>query len=209
MERAGGRPWSWGRKPDSVPRLAPGLIVISLGRSRGRPAEAGCDIPGTVERAAQSPILSCTGLGFPCHRHRCQRGGLLPHLFTLAATAISNLGSEISEAAVFSLWHYPSRRLDPPCPGLSRSASGRRPCSQPCRRDSVSCRESCPRVSGLSSPNRLPESGFPRTAGALGASLPAPSGCFQRTERRPGPKTKEGQIEAGGNKKQEGLFGAR
>src|SRR5208283_4210669 len=65
------------------------------------------------------------------------------------------------QRAVYSLWHYPSRRLDPPRPGLSRSASGRRPCGQPDRRVNVSCRESCPTVSGLSSPYRLQGPGCP------------------------------------------------
>jgi len=64
------------------------------------------------------------------------------------------LPSHCDRRAVCFLWHCPSRRLDPPRPGLSGSASGRRPCGQPNRRDSVSRRESCPMVSGLSSPNR-------------------------------------------------------
>ena len=71
--------------------------------------------------------------------------------------------------AVCFLWHFPSSRLDAGCPGLRR--------------------ESCPVVSGLSSPNRR-RTGSPRSVDALGAALPAPSGCFQRTERRSGPKTK-------------------
>ena len=44
----------------------------------------------------------------------------------------------------------------------------------------------------LSEPPARP--GLPRNAGALGAALPAPSGCFQRTERRSGPKTKPGML---------------
>ncbi len=45
---------------------------------------AGCDIPVAIGRAAQPPILPCTGRGFSCRRRRRRRGGLLPHLFTLA-----------------------------------------------------------------------------------------------------------------------------
>ncbi len=184
------------------------MIVISLRslagpvlRSRGA-SEGGCDIPGTVGRAAQSPILSCTGLGFPCRR-RCRRArwALTPpfHPHPSPRRFRGWLG------AVCFLWHFPSRRLEPPCPGLSRSDSGRRPCGQPRRRDSVSRRESCPMVSGLSSPNRSRIPADPEPAGALGAGLPAPSGCFQRTERRPGPKTKEFDDGAGNRKTQEHL----
>ncbi|MEO0054613.1 MAG: hypothetical protein RLZZ50_560 [Verrucomicrobiota bacterium] len=46
-----------------------------------RPLE--CGIPATNGRAAQSPILPCTGRGLPCRRPRGRRGELLPHLFTL------------------------------------------------------------------------------------------------------------------------------
>ena len=117
-------------------------------------------------------------------------------------------GEAARRRAVCSLWHCPSRRLDPPCPGLSSSDSGRRPCGQPHRRDSVSCRESCPMVSGLSSPNRRSHPGCPGPGGVLGAGLPAPSGCFQRTERRSGPKTKDFNSGAGEWKTQEHLFRA-
>ena len=52
-------------------------------RDRSRVQPGGCGIPATVGRAAQSPILPCTGRGLPCRRPRGRRGGLLPHLFTL------------------------------------------------------------------------------------------------------------------------------
>ena len=172
--------------------------------SEARGASArGCDIPGTVGRAVQSPILSCTGLGFPCRRHCCQaRWALTPPFHPYPSAR----GEAAGRRAVCFLWHFPSRRLDPPCPGLSSSDSGRRPCGQPRRRDSVSCRESCPMVSGLSSPNRLPSPDCPGFGGALGAGLPAPSGCFQRTERRSGPKTKDFDDGTGRRKTQERLL---
>ena len=47
------------------------------------------------------PIRSCSRWGLPC-RFRCRtRGALLPHLFTLAAGFLSELG------AVRFLWHFP------------------------------------------------------------------------------------------------------
>ncbi len=50
-------------------------------------AEAKCGIPAAVGRAAQPPILPCTGLGFSCRRDCSRRGGLLPHLFTMTDPA--------------------------------------------------------------------------------------------------------------------------
>src|SRR4051812_714245 len=42
------------------------------------------------ERAAPgSPIWPCTRWGFPCHCHYWQRGGLLPHLFTLTGSLLN------------------------------------------------------------------------------------------------------------------------
>src|SRR5690606_28605067 len=88
------------------------------------------DISG---RAAQSPILPCAGLGLPCPPDRSDGGGPLPHLFTHTS---SNFKFEIStfkaSEAVYSLWHWPSRRLDAPRPRFRG--------------------ESCPMASGLSSP---------------------------------------------------------
>jgi len=57
----------------------------------------GCGIPVTIGRAAQSPILPCTERGFSCHRHRCRRGGLLPHLFTLTVLFLSFPLSQFSD----------------------------------------------------------------------------------------------------------------
>ena len=45
-------------------------IIISLGRLRDLLAEARCSIPAAVGRAAQPPILPCTGLGFSCRPSR-------------------------------------------------------------------------------------------------------------------------------------------
>ena len=52
--------------------------------TRLSPGEAGCGIPAAIGRATQPPILPCTGRGFSCRRRCRRRGGLLPHLFTLA-----------------------------------------------------------------------------------------------------------------------------
>lgn len=50
-----------------------------------QPIPGTCFAFATAERAAPgSPIWPCTRWGFPCHCHYWQRGGLLPHLFTLA-----------------------------------------------------------------------------------------------------------------------------
>ena len=94
--------------------------------------------------------------------------------------------------AVSSLWHCPSRGFEPPCPGLSGSASGRWPCGLPCRRDSVSCRESCPRVSGLSSPNRQRSPGLPRTAGAQARVYPR-RGMFPKNGATTWPQDQGGE----------------
>ena len=56
----------------------------SVARLANQAGEGGCGIPAAIERAAQPPILPCTGRGFSCRRRRRRRGGLLPHLFTLA-----------------------------------------------------------------------------------------------------------------------------
>ena len=76
-------------KPDSVPRLAtlrPSFLSDRLAAdppSRAPKSEGGCGIPVAIGRAAQPPILPCTGRGLSC-RPRCRgRGGLLPHLFTI------------------------------------------------------------------------------------------------------------------------------
>jgi len=76
--------------------------VISLGRSRDLPAEARCDIPAAVGRAAQPPILPCTGLGFSCRPPRGEtRWALTPPFHPYRAVA---------RPAVYSLWHCPSPR---------------------------------------------------------------------------------------------------
>ncbi len=63
------------------PRDEPARRCRPCDFSRFRPG--GCGIPATIGRAAQSPILPCTGRGLPCRRPHDRRGGLLPHLFTL------------------------------------------------------------------------------------------------------------------------------
>jgi hypothetical protein len=59
---------------------------MHLARRTSIPAKAGRDVPETIGRAARFPISSCIGLGLPCPLDRSRGGGLLPHLFTLAAS---------------------------------------------------------------------------------------------------------------------------
>ncbi len=100
------------------------------GSTEGEPntGGAGCGIPVAVGRATQPPILPCTGRGFSCRRRRRRRGGLLPHLFTLAA-------------------RLPARRYVF-CDTVRRGALKRRACAR-----GEAGTASCPAVSGLSSPN--------------------------------------------------------
>ena len=75
-------------KPDSVPRLAALRQSFLSTPSRASPRPGACPawrcgIPAAMGRAAQPPILPCTGRGLSCRPPRGGRGGLLPHLFTL------------------------------------------------------------------------------------------------------------------------------
>jgi hypothetical protein len=107
---------------------------------RGEPRGTdGCDIPETMGRAVQSPILSCTGRGFSCRPPRGGRGGLLPHLFTLTPRFRGTPGRYI-------LCDTVRRR------GLNRAA-----CACLAARAA-----SCPAVSGLSSPNFYRARRYPR-----------------------------------------------
>ncbi len=95
------------------------------------PAEAdGCDIPETMGRAVQSPILSCTGRGFSSRTPHGVRGGLLPHLFTLTPRPRG-----AGRRSVF-------------CDTVRRRGLNRAACACLAARAA-----SCPAVSGLSSPN--------------------------------------------------------
>jgi hypothetical protein len=110
-------------------------------RPRGaNPAQADrCDIPETMGRAVQSPILSCTGRGFSCHPPRGGRGGLLPHLFTLTLRPFR------------AAWRYVL------CDTVRRRGLNRAACA------CLSARAaSCPAVSGLSSPNFYRARRYPR-----------------------------------------------
>ncbi len=44
-----------------------------------------CAAPPGKERLAFLPIWSCSVWGLPCRSHCCERGGLLPHPFTLTS----------------------------------------------------------------------------------------------------------------------------
>ena len=67
------------------------------------------DLPGSFRRATleRSPIWSCSVWGLPCLRCHHRSGALLPHLFTLTASA-----TEAEEEAVYFLWHFPSGHPD-------------------------------------------------------------------------------------------------
>ena len=60
------------------------------------------------------PIWSCSVWGLPCRSHRCGRGGLLPHPFTLTSAPSR------TKLAVCFLLHWPSRSLDAPIPDVIR-----------------------------------------------------------------------------------------
>jgi hypothetical protein len=104
------------------------VFAISLADLRPLRTEIRCGIPVAIGRAAQPPILPCTGRGLSCRRHCWRRGGLLPHLFTLTS-------------------RLPARRFVF-CDTFRRRAL---------KRAARTCREaraaSCPAVSGLSSPS--------------------------------------------------------
>jgi len=95
-----------------------------------------------------SPIWSCSARGLPCRRHRCLRGGLLPHLFTLTLGVVPGTTGNASVAgpkpqAVCFLWHFPfpadlAAGTSPRVPNLRFGIRGAR----------------CPSESGLSSPSR-------------------------------------------------------
>ena len=73
-------------KPSSVIRL-PEWMIIYLGHWL---PNASCSHPNVITRRATSsaPIWPCSKWGLPCHVCHQTRGGLLPHRFTLARSAI-------------------------------------------------------------------------------------------------------------------------
>ena len=150
-------------KPDYVWRArglrnAARVTVISLGRLRdlrvqrrdaayprlrdGPPSRLFCLAPDWVFRAA--------GLA-------ARRGRLLPHLFTITARRTRPpFDGACARGCLFSVTLSVNAGYGPRCPGLGGSVSDRQqraPCGARAtsRRDDVSCRESCPAVSGLSS----------------------------------------------------------
>jgi hypothetical protein len=138
-------------KPDSVPPDESGFsrhfshgLASRAAIRRLAPARRRCGIPVAIGRAAQPPILPCTGRGFSC-RQRCRwRGGLLPHLFTL--TPRNPESKTPNRARRFVLCDTVRRRA------LKRDA---RACGE-------ACAASCPAVSGLSSPNFHRARRYPR-----------------------------------------------
>ena len=69
-------------RPDSVRRL-PVVTVIPLDR-RFKPPTRTLGGASCAAQAARVPIWCCSGWGFACRPCHQVRGGLLPHLFTLA-----------------------------------------------------------------------------------------------------------------------------
>jgi len=111
------KPWK-GCKPNFVCAGYPTERIIYL----LRPYPGRGPFP-TAGRAVPLPsIWSCTQWGLPCRLACAWRGGLLPHLFTLASTEV---------AAVCFLWHFPSASLAsglPACiPGWAPGYAASRP----------------------------------------------------------------------------------
>jgi hypothetical protein len=77
---------------------------------------------------ASLPIWSCSVWGLPCPTPYGASGALLPHLFTLTSArveqALRGMPDSLSKArvaeAVFSLWHWPSMRLEAHVPDVIR-----------------------------------------------------------------------------------------
>ena len=119
-----------------------GRLATALACGARLRGNAGCGIPVAIGRAAQPPILPCTGRGFSCRRRRRRRGGLLPHLFTLTLPCPILSG----KARRYVLCDTVRRRA------LKRAA---------CARLAAGA-ASCPAVSGLSSPNFYRARSYPR-----------------------------------------------
>src|SRR5687768_1596840 len=85
--------------------------IICLSSRYPRPAWLS---PGPERAAPGPPIWPCSRWGFPCPHDYSRSGGLLHHLFTLTPLLFRNV-------AVYSLWHFPSERLDASRPCVSRT----------------------------------------------------------------------------------------
>ena len=111
-------------KPGSVPHLAPegqnGWATIPLGRPL---RTASRDQPGRNAKAhlptkwAPVPIRSCSRRGLPCQPCRQDRGGLLPHPFTLTSARMRRWFAFCGAIPrVARLWSVsPGGRYPPPC----------------------------------------------------------------------------------------------
>ena len=124
------------RKPGSVPasgsktlwravniHLVPGLLRTSSELTRRLPAGSRTD----AFRRPCLPICSCSRWGFPCRPHHCERGALLPHLFTLAWAPFGVRGRYVFCGTFRRV--APPGRWPAPCPvepGLSSRAIFRR-----------------------------------------------------------------------------------
>ncbi len=69
-------------------------------------------------------LFPCSAWGLPCPAHYCAGGALLPHLFTLTPPFLSTFActakAQQNGGAVYSLWHFPSDRLEPAFPDVIR-----------------------------------------------------------------------------------------
>lgn len=96
----------------SPPRQGRGSFV-SAADTRRPPAEAG------LERAVpRRPIWPCSRGGFPCPGAHATGGGLLPRLFTLAATLAGPGGLFSVALSVVTRFGAPLPRVSPAVPGL-------------------------------------------------------------------------------------------
>jgi hypothetical protein len=89
--RASGLRGRTARKPSSVPASVAGAQVVIIPLGPALP-QASSDTPGGFGRAAleRLPIRSCSGWGLPRDRCHHRPGELLPHRFTLTASALAS-----------------------------------------------------------------------------------------------------------------------
>jgi hypothetical protein len=110
----------------ALPRTLISDLPGGSGNGLSRLAASGrCAAGAWLLAPASLPIWSCSVWGLPCRWHYCQRGALLPHLFTLTpavgAPGPSHLGTwESTAGAVSFLWHWPSTGLEARVPDVIR-----------------------------------------------------------------------------------------
>ena len=101
------RTWRWWTrtvdKPNPVRRRSDLRGLSFLWEARYRTPQAAD--PGVRARRAVSsaPIWPCTGWGLPCRPRRRERGGLLPHHFTLTPVTARSLEPSGHRGGIFSV----------------------------------------------------------------------------------------------------------